>query len=221
MIIPAFAVERTQVLITMLKNLYEDGTIQNVPVYIDSPLATNVTEVFRKHPECFDKETFKIFTDGDPFNFPGLHYVRDSEESKKLNDERGPMIIMSASGMCEGGRITHHLIHSIGDEKNILIFTGFQARGTLGRKILEGAHTASIFNGEFDVRAKIYFMGGLSAHADGDDLVKYVKKIKDGVLKKVYLVHGEVEESIALQKKLELLNNIDVHIPQSHTRITI
>ncbi len=219
-VVPAFAVERTQVLVTLLKNLYEDGTLKDVPVYVDSPLASNVTDVFRRHPECFDEETFKIFTEGDPFNFPNLHYVADSEESKSLNDRPGPMIIMSASGMCEGGRVTHHLIHTIENDRNMIVITGFQARGTLGRKILDRASKVSIFNDEFNVRAKTYFMGGLSAHADGEDLRQYVKHAQNGRLKKVYLVHGEIEESQALQKKIQNLN-ITADIPQSLTTVTI
>lgn len=219
-VVPAFAVERTQVLVTLLKNLYEDGTLKDVPVYVDSPLASNVTDVFRRHPECFDEETFKIFTEGDPFNFPNLHYVADSEESKSLNDRPGPMIIMSASGMCEGGRVTHHLIHTIENDRNMIVITGFQARGTLGRKILDRASKVSIFNDEFDVRAKTYFMGGLSAHADGEDLRQYVKHAQNGRLKKVYLVHGEIEESQALQKKIQDLN-ITADIPQSLTTVVI
>jgi metallo-beta-lactamase family protein len=219
-IIPAFAVERTQLLVTMLKNLYDEGVLEDIQVYIDSPLASNVTDVFRKHPECFDKETFKIFTEGDPFNFPNLHYVADTDESKSLNDKSGPMIIMSASGMCEGGRVTHHLIHTIGNEKNMIILTGFQARGTLGRKILERASKIYIFNDEFDLRAKTHFIGGLSAHADGDDLLQYVKDSGDGRLKKVYLVHGEIEEAQALQQKIKELG-LDVDIPQSLTQTSI
>lgn len=220
-IIPAFAVERTQMLVTILKNLYDAGSLKEIPVYVDSPLATNVTDVFNRHPECFDKETYKIFTDGDPFNFAGLNYVRDTEESKSLNARKGPMIIMSASGMCEGGRVTHHLIHSIENEDNIIVITGFQARGTLGRKILEGAHKIRIFNDEYKVRAKVYFMSGLSAHADGNDLLEYVKKTNNGKLKKVYLIHGDIEEATALQGKLESLLNIDVDIPQSLTHVSI
>jgi len=219
MIIPAFAVERTQLLVTMLKNLYEEGVLKDTPVYIDSPLASNVTEVFRRHPECFDKETFEMFKEGDPFNFPNLHYVADTDESKSLNDRSGPMIIMSASGMCEGGRVTHHLIHTMGDANNMIILTGFQARGTLGRKILEREPKVYIFNDEFDLRAQTYFIGGLSAHADGDDLLEYVKQSRNGRLKKVYLVHGEIEESQALQRRIEQLG-LEVDIPQSLTRVS-
>jgi metallo-beta-lactamase family protein len=220
-LIPAFAVERTQLLVTMLKNLYDDGDLKNVPVYVDSPLATNVTDVFRKHPECFDKETFKIFTEGDPFNFPGLNYVRDTDESKSLNARRGPMIIMSASGMCEGGRVTHHLIHSIENDDNIIVITGFQARGTLGRKILEGEKKVWIFNEKYRVKAKVYFMGGFSAHADGNELFEYVQKTNTGHLKKIYLIHGDVEEARALQRKIESSDTIDVDIPQSLTQVSV
>jgi len=219
-VIPAFAVERTQLLTMMLKNLYEEGCLKDVPVYVDSPLATDVTDVFRRHPECFDKETVQLFAEEDPFNFPNLYYVADTDESKSLNNQTGPMIIVSASGMCEGGRVTHHLIHTIGDENNMIILVGFQARGTLGRKILDHAPKVQIFNDEFDVRAKICFMGGLSAHADGDDLLQYVKDARDGRLRKVYLVHGEIEEAQALQQRIKTLG-IQVDIPQSLTQITI
>jgi metallo-beta-lactamase family protein len=162
----------------------------------------------------------QLFAEGDPFNFPNLYYVADIDESKSLNKKNGPMIIMSASGMCEGGRVTHHLIHNIGDENNMIVLAGFQARGTLGRKILDHVPKVQIFNDEFDVRAKIYFMGGLSAHADGDDLLQYVKDAHNGRLKKVYLVHGEIEEAQALQTRIRDLG-IEVDIPQSLTQVTI
>jgi metallo-beta-lactamase family protein len=220
-IIPAFAVERTQILVTMLKKLYEDGTLQDVPVYVDSPMATDVTEVFRNHPECFDKETYRMFADSDPFNFPELRYIQDTEESKNLNRQQGPMIIMSASGMCEGGRVTHHLIHSIEDEKNMIIITGFQARGTLGRSILDGAEKVHIFNNEYAVRAQVHFMGGLSAHADGNDLLEYVKKVRNGRLKHVYLIHGDIDEAMALQQRISASNSIAVDIPQSGTQVNV
>ncbi len=220
-IIPAFAVERTQLLVTMLKDLHEEGTLKNVPVYVDSPLASSVTDVFRKHPECFDQETYKIFSEGDPFDFPGLIYVRTSEESKRLNAGKGPMIIMSASGMCEGGRVTHHLIHSIENEDNMIVMTGFQARGTLGRALLEHAKTIRIFHDEYRVRAKVFFMGGLSAHADGDDLVEYIHNVRSDRLQQVYLVHGDIEEATSLKDSLTHDNGLSVTIPQSMTTVTI
>lgn len=220
-IIPAFAVERTQLLVTMLKNLHEDGTLHDVPVYVDSPLATSVTDVFRNHPECFDRETYKIFSEDDPFDFPGLIYIRNSEESKRLNAQRGPMIIMSASGMCEGGRVTHHLIHSVENEDNMIVITGFQARGTLGRAILEHAKTIRIFHDEYQVRARVYFMGGLSAHADGDDLKTYIHDVSSERLQHVYLVHGDIEEATALKDSLERDTDLSVTIPQTMTTANI
>lgn len=220
-IIPAFAVERTQVLITMLKNLHEDGSLKDMPVYVDSPLATSVTDVFRDHAECFDKETYQIFVDSDPFDFPGLNYVKDSEESKSLNSQNRPMIIISASGMCEGGRVTHHLIHSIEKDNNIIVITGFQARGTLGRKILEGADKVWIFNNEYNVRAQVYFMGGLSAHADGGDLLEYVKNCCNGRCKRIFLIHGDLNEAYALKNDIQNSHDIDVDIPQSMTHVRI
>ena len=219
-VIPAFAVERTQVLVTILRNLYDEGCLKDVQVYVDSPLASDVTDVFRRHPECFDAETKKIFDEGDPFNFPNLHYVADVEESKSINGKPGPMIIMSASGMCEGGRVTHHLIHTIEDPQNVIVITGYQARGTLGRRILEGTSKVRIFENDFDVRAKTYFMGGLSAHADGNDLLEYVKSSRDGRLKKVFLVHGELDEAKALQQGIKNLG-LNASIPQSMTTVTI
>ncbi len=220
MIIPAFAVERTQLLVTMLKTLYEDGCLKDIPVYVDSPLASNVTDVFRRHPECFDAETIETLAKGDPFDFPNLQYITDVEASKALNDRTGPMIIMSASGMCEGGRVTHHLIHTIENEKNMIVLTGFQARGTLGRKILERAPKVHIFSDEFEVRAATHFIAGLSAHADGDDLVEYVDKARDGRLKKVYLVHGEIEEAQTLRQRIKDLG-IETDIPQTLTTVTV
>ena len=192
-----------------------------MPVYVDSPLATSVTEVFRKHPECFDRETYKIFSEGEPFDFPGLIYVRTSDESKKLNAAKGPMIIMSASGMCEGGRVTHHLIHSIENDDNMILMTGFQARGTLGRALLEQAKTIRIFHDEYRVRAKVSFIGGLSAHADGDDLIEYIRNVSSERLQHVYLVHGDIEEATALKDSLTRDNNLSVTIPQSMTTVTI
>jgi len=220
-IIPTFAVERTQMVVLMLKNLYEEGTLKDVPVYVDSPLATDVTEVFLRHPECFDQETYELFTDDEPFNFPGLHYVRDIEESKKLNDQPGPMIIMAASGMCEGGRVAHHLIHSIENENNMIVMTGFQARGTLGRKILDGAKKVAIFNDSYEVKAKVYSMDGLSAHADSNELLEYVRKVKNGRLKNIYLIHGDIEEAIALKDKIASLGKINVEIPQCMSQVNI
>jgi len=217
-IIPAFAVERTQVLIKILKELYDEGILKGVPVYIDSPLATNVTNIFKKHTECFDEEIQKRFKHEDPFDFADLYYIKEVEESKRLNDKKGPMIIIAGSGMCEGGRVLHHLIHSIEDENNMIMLTSFQARGTLGRKLKDGINKVSIFNEEYSVRSQVYFFSALSAHADGNDLFEYVKLSKDNRLKRVFLVHGDIEEAIVLKERVNSLG-IEADIPESMTTI--
>jgi metallo-beta-lactamase family protein len=219
-VIPAFAVERTQVLIKILKDLYDGGSLRDVPVYVDSPLATNVTEVFRKHPECFDAETLKIFETGDPFNFPALRYVRDKDESKSLNDRAGAMIVIAGSGMCEGGRVLHHLIHSLDRENTQVVLTGFQAQGTLGRKLQDGDKQVPIYGDNYTVRARVHFIDALSAHADGDGLFNYVKACQDHNLKKVFLVHGDLDEAVPLQERLSKLG-VKVEIPESMTSVEI
>lgn len=215
MIIPAFAVERTQILIRILKEQYEQGTLKGIPVYVDSPLATDVTRVYEKHPECYDEETHQLFLREDPFNFPGLIYLQDAEASRKLNDKKETMIIIAGSGMCEGGRVLHHLSHSLQDADNMVIFAGFQGQGTLGRRILEGAERVSIFGDQYPVRASIHSLPGLSAHADQQDLCEYVRALQDHRLKRIFIVHGELEPATALKEKLSSLVDIEIAIPQS------
>jgi metallo-beta-lactamase family protein len=219
-IIPAFAVERTQILIKILKELYDAGSLRDVPVYVDSPLATNVTEVFTRHPECFDEETLKIFEAGDPFNFPGLQYIRDKEESKTLNDWSGPLIIIAGSGMCEGGRVLHHLIHSLGRETTQVVLAGFQSPGTLGWRLQSGEKRVPIYNDFYEVKARIHFIGALSAHADGNDLYNYVQAVREHRLQKVFLVHGDIEEAVPLKDRLSR-SGIAVDIPESMTQAEI
>ncbi len=217
-IIPAFAVERTQILVKILKDLHRDGLLKSIPVYVDSPLATDITEVYRTHPECFDAATYELFIKDDPFRFPGLNYVRDSNESRKLNDSKETIIVIAGSGMCEGGRVLHHLIHSIQDPDNMIIFVGFQAQATLGRRIVEGISPVSIFGDRYEVRARVHFLGGFSAHADGTELLDYVKGMTGARLKRVFLVHGEPEQALALAEQISSWNGrIKVEIPQALT----
>ena len=221
-IIPAFAVERTQLLIKILKDLFQDGLLKGIPVYVDSPLATEVTQVYSSHPECFDAATYEVFIKSDPFKFPGLSYVRDANESRKLNSLKQTMIIIAGSGMCEGGRVLHHLIHSIQDPDNMVIFVGFQAQGTLGRKIVEGVSPVSIFGDQYEVRAQIHFLDGFSAHADGAELLDYVKSIAGTRLKKVFLVHGEPGPATSLGAQIASWNpRIEVEIPQTLSETTL
>ncbi len=197
-IVPAFAVGRTQQLVLILHQLMNAHRIPSIPVFVDSPLAINVTEVFRKHPECFDEAVNRFLTDGqDPFGFRRLTYVREVSESKKLNDLHGPCVIISASGMCEAGRILHHLRNNIEDPRNTVLITGFQAEHTLGRKILDRRAEVPIFGEPMRLRAEVCSLDELSAHADQKELIDWLRPIAGG-LKKVFLVHGETTQGAAL-----------------------
>lgn len=213
LIIPAFALERAQEVVYHLNGLVRKNKIPKIPVYVDSPLAGNLTEVFRGHPECFDKQTYDEFiVHGDnPFGFNDLKYTRSVDESKALNEKKGPMIIISASGMCEHGRILHHLKNNLEDEKNVVLIVGYQAENTLGRKLVDGAKSVNIFGDPYKVRAGIYVMDAFSGHADRSDLLDYISRVKE--LKKIFLVHGESTQLSAFQSALHENGYNDVHVP--------
>lgn len=214
-IVPSFAVERTQELVYCLKALWDEGRLPRVPVFVDSPLAVNITEVFRLHPECFDSETRDIILQADdPFGFSMLTYIRDVEKSKALNEMPGPMIIISASGMCEAGRILHHLKNNIEDPKNLILIVGFQAQNTLGRRIVERYETVNIFGEPYKLRAQVAVMNEFSAHADTDELVEFIIEMnRRRPLKKVILVHGEPDQTEALANRIKSELKIDIFIP--------
>jgi metallo-beta-lactamase family protein len=197
-LVPAFAVGRTQHLTYRLKRL--TGRIPPIPVYVDSPLAADVTEVYRRHPECHEPGTW---THGDPFGFGMLHTVRSPEESKRLNDLKGPAIIIAASGMCEHGRILHHLFHHGSDERNAILFVGYQAEHTLGRRILEHrqekVQEIRVHGRPMLLRAEVFKMNGLSAHADRPGLEAFVRA-HARTLKNAFLVHGEPDAAEDLAK---------------------
>jgi len=198
MIVPAFAVGRTQQLVLLLHELIQANTIPKFPIFVDSPLAVNVTDVFRKHPELYDEETNKFLDNhGDPFGFQLLTYVRDVNQSKALNDLHGPFMIISASGMCEGGRVLHHLRNNIGDQRNTVLLTGYQAEHTLGRKIQERRDEVPVFGELMPLRAEVEMLDALSGHADLEELLAWMEPIAGG-LKRVFLVHGEPEQQAAL-----------------------
>ena len=199
-IIPAFAVGRTQLLAYILHKLSDQGRIPNMPIYIDSPMAKSATEVFRKHPECFDRETERIFLNSheDPFGFGRLKYIADAEESKALNDLTTPAIIISASGMAEGGRILHHLKNNIENPRNLILFVGYAAQETLARRIMDGEKVVKIFGEEYQVRAQVKSMDVFSAHGDKNDLINFAKASKPEKLKNIFLVHGEPEQALPL-----------------------
>jgi metallo-beta-lactamase family protein len=214
-IVPAFAVGRTQDLVMRIKELVNEGRIEPLPIYIDSPLASRATEVFRQHPECFDEETYRTFTSGDdPFVARYIHYVASVQESQRLNTMKGPCVIIAASGMCEGGRILHHLKHAIQDEANIIAIVGFQAEHTLGRKLVEEWGTVPIFGVATPRRARVMRFNGLSAHADRNDLLAYVRAIKPAPAK-AFVVHGEEKQSLALAAAIQAEHpGIEVIVPE-------
>ena len=214
MIVPAFAVGRTQQLVLVLHELIQANAIPRFPIFVDSPLAVNVTEVFRKHPELYDEETKAFLANhGDPFGFALLTYVRDVEQSKALNDLRGPFMVISASGMCEGGRVLHHLKNNIGDPRNTILLTGYQAEYTLGRKIEEGREEVPIFGELMRLRAEVQRLDALSGHADREEMLTWMKPIAAG-LKKVFLVHGEPEQQAAFVTAIRERYGLDVVAPQ-------
>jgi len=212
-IVPAFAVGRTQQVVLLLHELFLEGRIPSIPIFVDSPLAVNVTEAFRKHTELFDEETRSFLENGnDPFGFKLLRYVREVSESKALNDMRGPMLILSASGMCEAGRILHHLRNNIEDPRNTVLITGFQAKHTLGRKIVDKWPEVPIFGEPVRLRAEVVKLNELSGHADQSELLAWMKPMVK-TLKRVFLVHGEPTQSAALGKAIQSAYGLTVTIP--------
>jgi metallo-beta-lactamase family protein len=212
-IVPCFAVGRAQQLVLLLHQLTQEHRIPSIPVFVDSPLAINATEVFRKHPECYDEEARKFLTDGeDPFGFHRLQYVREASESKALNSLRGPFIVLAASGMCEAGRILHHLRNNIEDPRNTVLITGFQAEHTLGRKIVEKQTEVSIFGEPMRLRAEVDVLNELSGHADQGELIEWMRPVARG-LKKVFLVHGELEAANTLGQLITKEFGIEAVVP--------
>ncbi len=222
-IIPAFALGRTQLLVYLLHKLFDQNRIPAVPIFVDSPLATSATEVFRHHPECFDRETYRIFLQDnhDPFGFGRLTYIRDVEQSKALNEYKDPCIIISASGMAEAGRILHHLKHNIGNPKNLALLVGYAAEHTLARKLKEGYDEVRIFGEWYKVRCKVKSMDAFSAHADRRELLDYYALMPPERLQHVFLVHGEEEQAIPLKQALESKGYRQVHFPKLGDRVTL
>jgi metallo-beta-lactamase family protein len=214
-IIPAFAVGRTQELVYFLNEMMTHREIPRVPVFVDSPLAVHTTDIFVKHPECFDEETRQFVLDHrhPALDFDQLHYVRSVEESKSLNDRKDPMVIISASGMAETGRILHHLKNNIEEKRNTVLIVSWQAPDTLGRLLAERATRVKIFGEEYQVRAEVATIGGLSAHAGQDLLVKYAGYVK-GSAKKIILVHGEPKSSLPLMELFKQNNLPPTEYPE-------
>jgi metallo-beta-lactamase family protein len=213
LIVPSFAVGRAQQLVLLLHQLTLERRIPELPIFVDSPLATNVTEVFRAHTECFDEETRKFLLDErDPFAFGRLRYTRSVEESKALNDLTYPFIVISASGMCESGRVLHHLRNNITDPRNTVLITGYQAQHTLGHKLLEKRHEVPIFGVPVRLRADVVKLNELSGHADQRELLQWMQPFAKG-LKGVFLVHGEPDQSRAFQLAIKERYGLDAVLP--------
>lgn len=215
-IIPSFAVGRTQTLVYYLHQMIDRHEIPRIKVFVDSPLAVNVTDIFRDHPECFDEEATNFMLadpHGSALGFDLLTYTRSVDESKAINFIDDPVIIISASGMAETGRILHHLRNNIDDERNTVLITSWMAPHTLGRRLSEGKKRIKIFGEEHKVRAEVASINGLSAHADQPHLIEYALASKD-TLKGVFLVHGEEGPALTLMEKLKQAGLQDVHYPE-------
>lgn len=204
-VIPSFALERAQEMLYAINELKRRGRMPKMPVYVDSPLTVKITDIFRLHPDCYDAETRALIRDNrSPFDFEEVRYVEDKEDSKAIDASPEPCVIISASGMCEAGRIVHHLKATIEDEKNTVCIVGFQAAHTLGRRIVERRTRVKIFGVERDLRAEVVIMNGFSAHADQRDLVEYAGELKErGPLASIALVHGEDTPQRALIAKMK------------------
>ncbi len=213
-IIPAFAVGRTQELVYALDQLWNEERIPHIPVFVDSPLAVNVTGVFQTHPECYDRELLDyLMTDDDPFGFERLEYVRKAERSKQLNGMRVPMVIISASGMAEHGRILHHLRNNVEDPKSTVMIVGYQAEHTLGKRIVERRQEVKIFGQPHRLKAEVAVMNYFSAHADEPGLVGFIGDLDQDRLQTTFLVHGDIERQQKLEAALNDAGITDVAIP--------
>lgn len=219
-IIPAFAVERTQELVYYFHLLTDAHKIPEIPIFVDSPMATNATAIFQVHPECYDEHVYEAFLkhQKNPFGFNNLRYTMSVQESKDLNKLKGSAVIISADGMCEAGRIVHHLANNIQDPKNTVLIVGFMAANTLGRRIKEGQKDIRIFGDQYRVRAEIDELSTFSAHADYKEIGEYITSLDMSRLKKVFLVHGEGDSQEHLKKYLLKLGIPDVGIVEPGER---
>lgn len=222
LIVPAFSVGKTQEIVYMLDVLQHQGKLPKIPVYVDSPLATNATNIFQMHPECFDKETTEYMRiDPNPFGFNTLTYVRTIEASKRLNYSKEPCIIISASGMANAGRVKHHLYHNIENKNCTVLFLGYCSPDTLGGIIKSGAKTVTIFDEVKKVKARILSMDSFSAHGDQQEMLDFLDNQKRPQLKHLFLVHGEYAAQQVFKATLEATGFNSVHIPELGETITL
>lgn len=210
--IPSFAVGRAQDLLYILNNLVRKKRLYNINVYLDSPLAQEATQIYLSHPECFDEDAKKLFTTKDHNDSIKLHFVQSAQESMALNKIKSGIIVIAGSGMCEGGRIRHHLKHNLWRSECSVIFVGFQGKGTLGRKIVDGAKTVHILGEEIAVKASIYTINGFSAHADQAELIEWISFFKDSP--EVFIVHGEEEVSMVFSSLVNERFGFKTYVPE-------
>jgi len=220
-IIPAFAIERTQEILYILHEFRKNGQYPSVPVYLDSPLAISATEIFKKFPEYFDEEMTRLLDQGEtPLALPELKYSRTAEESMAINQQKGPAIIIAASGMCNAGRIKHHLKHNLWRPGAQIVITGFQAEGTLGRSIVDGARKVRIFQEDVAVRARVHTINGFSAHADQKELLSWIGNFKNPKLE-IFIIHGEESTSLAFAQSIQAAFPFQVHVPHWQETISL
>ncbi|MEE4114590.1 MAG: MBL fold metallo-hydrolase [Marinilabiliaceae bacterium] len=214
LIIPSFSVGRTQDIVYTLNNFYNEGRLPRIDIYVDSPLAVNATEIFRLHPECFNRNILEIMErDPDPFGFNSLHYIKMAEDSKKLNKIKEPVVIISASGMMEAGRVKHHLANSISDSKNTVLAVGYCAPRTLGARLLRGEKEISIHGNRYVVEADIERIDSYSGHGDYKEMAEFLLCQDPGAIKQTFLVHGEIEAQTKYRDYLETRGFNNIHIP--------
>ena len=219
-LIPSFAIERTQELLCILRDMHNKGELPKCKIFLDSPMATRATDVYRQYNEELSVSCqHNVQDDGTVFNFNALVYTQTPESSKAINDVKSRAIIIAGSGMCNGGRIVHHFKHRIWKPKNVVLFVGYQAKGTLGRKIVEGAEWINLYGEDIIVKASIHTINGFSAHADQKAMIKWISKIKK--LKKIFLIHGEVESQKTFKEAIKEKIGIDSHIIKYEEKIVI
>jgi metallo-beta-lactamase family protein len=221
-VIPTFALERAQEVILALGQLRARGAVPAIPIYVDSPLATKITDVFRLHPDCYDRDAFALLRNGSLFEFEGLRYVTEVEQSKAISASAEPAIVIAGSGMCEGGRVLHHLRATISDPRNTIAIVGFQAEHTLGRRIAERRRQVKIFGVMHELHAEVAVLDGFSAHADQAGLVAFAEAVRGrGSLHRILLVHGEPPAQAALVAALAARDFAGISAPERGERITL
>jgi len=222
LLIPAFSVGRTQEIVYSLDRLEKEGRLPRIPVYVDSPMAANATDIFKLHPECFDDEVLNhMLTDPNPFGFADLKYIRKAEDSKRLNISKEPAIIISASGMITAGRIRHHVFHNIENKNTTILIVGYCAPGTLGATLRNGAKKVRIFRKDLKVRARIKVLDSFSAHGDQTEMIEFLSHLNRKRLKTLFLVHGEKDQQEIFKSALEKHGFLNIKLPKLKEEVTL